>query len=121
MLIGGGEPNDDSFIGPMARYIKAFLLSPFVSHEFHFFVADIRKEDLALLRDLMQAGKLKPVIDGTFKLSETAAAITDLGAGRAKGKSLSVRTKHARLRSPVRNGGLPSAHADLGAERTQRI
>lgn len=86
VLVGGGGPNDGHLIGPMTRPVKAALLSPFVSQTFMFFVAEIRKEDLNFLRDLMQAGKVTPVIDKTYKLSEVPAAIAYLETGRARGK-----------------------------------
>jgi NADPH:quinone reductase-like Zn-dependent oxidoreductase len=54
--------------------------------ELRFFVAEIRKEDLNILRDLMEAEKVTPVIDRTYKLSEAPAAIAYLETGRARGK-----------------------------------
>ena len=44
------------------------------------------KEDLTILRDLMQAGKVTPVIDRTYKLSEASQAIRYLEEGHARGK-----------------------------------
>ena len=44
------------------------------------------KEDLTILRDLMQAGKVTPVIDRTYKLSETSEALRYLETGHARGK-----------------------------------
>jgi NADPH:quinone reductase-like Zn-dependent oxidoreductase len=45
-----------------------------------------KPEDLALLRDLMAAGKVTPVIDRTYKLSETAEAMRYFEEGHARGK-----------------------------------
>jgi NADPH:quinone reductase-like Zn-dependent oxidoreductase len=42
-------------------------------------------DDLVALRDLVEAGKVTPVIGGTYPLSETAAAIGQVGAGHARG------------------------------------
>jgi NADPH:quinone reductase-like Zn-dependent oxidoreductase len=70
----------------MTRPVKPALLLPFVSQNFVFFVAEIRKEDLNILRDLMEAEKVTPVIDRTYKLSEAPAAIAYLETGRARGK-----------------------------------
>lgn len=86
VLVGGGGPNDGHWVGPMSRPVKAALLSPFTSQTFMFFVAEIRKEDLNFLRDLMQTGKVTPVVDKTYKLSEAPAAIAYLETGRARGK-----------------------------------
>jgi len=61
-------------------------LSPFVSQEMGMFMADTNQKDLAVLADLMQSGKVKPVIDRTYKLSEVPAAIAYLEQGHARGK-----------------------------------
>jgi len=50
------------------------------------FMADTNQKDLAVLADLMQSGKVKPVIDRTYKLSEVPAAIAYLEQGHARGK-----------------------------------
>ena len=84
VIVGG--PNEGSWIGPMTTPIKAKLLSPFVSQEFVFFLANLSPEDLTILRDLMQTGKVTPVIDRTYKLSEAPEAIAYLEAGHARGK-----------------------------------
>src|SRR5881398_3668336 len=86
VMIGGGGPTDQGLIGPLFRPIKAMLLSPFVSQEMGMFMADTNQKDLAVLADLMQSGKVKPVIDRTYKLSEVPAAIAYLEQGHARGK-----------------------------------
>src|SRR5947208_472130 len=86
VMIGGGGPNDQGLIGPLFRPIKAMLLSPFMSQEMGMFMADTNQKDLAVLADLMQSGKVKPVIDRTYKLSEVPAAIAYLEQGHARGK-----------------------------------
>jgi NADPH:quinone reductase-like Zn-dependent oxidoreductase len=86
VMIGGGGPNDQGLIGPLANPIKAMLLSPFVSQEMGMMMADANKKDLTILADMMQSGKVKPVIDRTYKLSEVPAAIAYLEAGHARGK-----------------------------------
>ena len=86
VMIGGGGPNDQGLIGPLFRPIKAMLLSPFMSQEMGMFIADTNQKDLAVLADLMQSGKVKPVIDRTYKLSEVPAAIAYLEQGHARGK-----------------------------------
>ena len=86
ILIGGGGPNDGRWIGPLAGPIKEFLLSPFVSQKFVTLMADLNKEDLTILSDLMRTGKVTPVIDRSYKLSEAAQAIRYLEEGHARGK-----------------------------------
>lgn len=73
-------------IGPVGRIIKAFLLSPFVSQKMRVLNFKPRREDLEFLTELIEAGKLAPVIDRTYPLSEAADAIRYLETGRARGK-----------------------------------
>jgi len=86
VLIGGGGPSEQGLIGPLARPIKAMLLSPFVSQKMGMMMADPSNKDLTILGDMMQSGKLKPVIDRTYKLSEVPEAIRYLEQGHARGK-----------------------------------
>jgi NADPH:quinone reductase-like Zn-dependent oxidoreductase len=86
VMIGGGGPNDAGLIGPLARPVKAFLLAPFVSQKMGMMMAQLTKSDLAVLGDMMQSGKVKPVIDRTYKLSELPEAIRYLEEGHARGK-----------------------------------
>ncbi len=86
VMIGGGGPNDQGLIGPLANPIKAMLLSPFVSQEMGMMMADTSQKDLTILADMIQSGKVKPVIDRTYKLSEVPAAIAYLEQGHARGK-----------------------------------
>jgi NADPH:quinone reductase-like Zn-dependent oxidoreductase len=50
------------------------------------FVARITQADLVYLRDLVEAGKLRPAIDRQFPLNEAAEAVRYLGTGQARGK-----------------------------------
>lgn len=86
VLIGGGGPNDGRWIGPMARPLKALLLSPFISQKMGMLGAEIRQDDLAKMSELMQAGKVKPVIDRTYPLTQIADAMRYLEQGHARGK-----------------------------------
>src|SRR5712692_2392070 len=54
--------------------------------KFRFFIAKINQKDLNLLRELMEAGKITPVIDRRYRLSETPQAIKYLGEGKERGK-----------------------------------
>jgi NADPH:quinone reductase-like Zn-dependent oxidoreductase len=81
-----GAPNDGNWLGPMSAPIKAALYSPFVSQDFGMIMSDLIPADLAWLRDQLQAGKLKSVIDRRYKLSEVPAAIAYLEEGHARGK-----------------------------------
>src|SRR5881409_2044909 len=86
VMIGGGGPNDSRWVGPFGRVIKTMVLSPFISQKMGMMMADTSQKDLTILADLMQSGKVKPVIDRTYKLSEVSAAIAYLEQGHARGK-----------------------------------
>ncbi len=60
--------------------------SKFTSQKFVTYIAKLTKDDLNVLRDLMQSGKVAPVIDRTYKVSETQAAVRYLEEGHAHGK-----------------------------------
>jgi NADPH:quinone reductase-like Zn-dependent oxidoreductase len=86
VMIGGGGPNDGGLIGPLGRPVKALLLSPFISQKMGMLMAELNKKDLTILGDLMQSGKITPVIDRTYPLSQIAEAIRYLEQGHARGK-----------------------------------
>ncbi len=83
VIVGGPKGN---WLGPLMSPIKALMLSPFVGQEFVMILAELRKDDLAILGDLMQAGKVTPVIDRRYRLSEVPAAIRYSEEGHARGK-----------------------------------
>jgi len=83
VLVGGSRGN---WIGPVARALGALVLSRFASQTLRPFLSDVNKVDLLALKDLIDAGKVRPVIDRTYPLSETAEAIRYLETGRARGK-----------------------------------
>jgi NADPH:quinone reductase-like Zn-dependent oxidoreductase len=83
VIIGGPKGN---WLGPLMSPVKALMLSPFVGQEFVMLLAKLRKDDLAILGDLMQAGKVTPVIDRRYRLREVPAAIRYSEEGHARGK-----------------------------------
>ena len=82
-MVGGP---DTKWIGFLIDPLKALILSRFVGQEFIPFLAELKPKDLAILGDLMQAGKVKPVIDRRYRLSEAPAAMRYLENGHARGK-----------------------------------
>lgn len=86
VLIGGGGPNDGRWIGPFGKVIGAMILSRFVKQELGMMLADVNPPDLTLVADLIQQGKVTPVIDRRYPLSEVPQAIAYLETGRARGK-----------------------------------
>jgi len=83
VMVGGPSGR---WIRPMDRALGAVVLSRFVRQRLLFFIADVKKDDLIVLKELMEAGKVTPVIDRTYPLSETPAAIRYLEEGHARGK-----------------------------------
>ena len=83
--IGGAGLHPETW-GRIIGGFKADLLSRFVRQKFVRYVTTLRKEDLKLLSDLIQTGKVTPVIDRTYKLSETAEAMRYFEEGHARGK-----------------------------------
>jgi NADPH:quinone reductase-like Zn-dependent oxidoreductase len=84
VVVGG--PDTNSLLGPLSHLIKVRLASLRSSQRIVFFVASVNKPDMLFLRDLLETGKVKPVIDRRYALSETAEALRYLGAGHAKAK-----------------------------------
>jgi NADPH:quinone reductase-like Zn-dependent oxidoreductase len=84
--IGGGGVNDGRWTGPLIGVIKMLGLKPFVTQEMSLMLAEMNKKDLTILGDLMQAGKVKPVIDRTYTLSQLPEALRYLEEGHARGK-----------------------------------
>ena len=70
----------------LARSIRALVWSQFSSQKLTGLLAKSNKEDLTILHDLMETGKVKPVIDRQYKLSEVPDAIRYLEEGHARGK-----------------------------------
>ena len=70
----------------LSHALKGLVLSWFVSQNFVMLIARLRKDDLTILGDLMRAGKVTPVIDRCYSLSEVPEAIRYLEEGHARGK-----------------------------------
>jgi NADPH:quinone reductase-like Zn-dependent oxidoreductase len=83
VLIGGSAGR---WIDGLGRVVKARVLSAFVRQRLASFTAQVKNEDMVVLRELIEAGKFTPVIDRTYPLSETPEAIRYLEAGHARGK-----------------------------------
>jgi NADPH:quinone reductase-like Zn-dependent oxidoreductase len=85
LLLSSGE-SDGRWVGPMDRILKALVLAPFVSQRLRSFLARSTTEDLQVLKELIEAGKVTPVIDRTYPQSEVPEAIRYLEEGHARGK-----------------------------------
>jgi NADPH:quinone reductase-like Zn-dependent oxidoreductase len=90
VVVGGGtgrEVDDGGGLWElMSLMLKGMVLSRFVRPRALMFMATIRKADLAFLTDLVETGKLTPVIDRTYPLANAADAIRHLETGHARGK-----------------------------------
>jgi NADPH:quinone reductase-like Zn-dependent oxidoreductase len=85
-LVPNGGGFDNRWFAGGGRVIHAKLLSPFVKHALRPFLLSRRHEDLEVLRSLLEAGKVTPVIDRVYPLNETPQAILHVGTGRARGR-----------------------------------
>ena len=70
----------------MGYIVKALVRSAFVRQQGRPFVSMPNNEDLAVLKELIETGKVTPVIDRTYRLSETPEALGYVGQGHARGK-----------------------------------
>jgi len=82
----GGAGWHDGMAMRLAGELNAYVRSRFVSQKFISYIAQFNKKDMMVLADLMQSGKVTPVIDRTYKLSETPDALRYLETGHAHGK-----------------------------------
>jgi NADPH:quinone reductase-like Zn-dependent oxidoreductase len=85
LVLVGGE-GGGRWIGGMDRQVRALAISPFVRQRLRMFVAKEHYEELQVLTELIEAGKIAPIIDRTYPLSEAPEAIRYLQEGKARGK-----------------------------------
>lgn len=87
VLSGGGTSGGGSLLGPMAPMIGAMVMSRFVrEHRIVILMAEPSSGNLATLRELIENGKVTPIIDRTFPLSQTAEAIRYMEVEHARAK-----------------------------------
>jgi NADPH:quinone reductase-like Zn-dependent oxidoreductase len=86
ILVIVGAPKGNRLMGPLSHIVTVRLASLRSSQKAVFFVAKLTKEDLNVLRELLEAGKVTPAIDRRYELSETADALRYLGEGHAQAK-----------------------------------
>jgi NADPH:quinone reductase-like Zn-dependent oxidoreductase len=84
LVIVGGE-GSGKVLG-IERQLRALMLSPFVRQKLGTWVATVRKDDLRVLHEFLEAGTVTPVVDRTFPLSEAPEAIRYMRKGLARGK-----------------------------------
>ena len=74
------------FFAPLIRILRGVIVSRFSKQRLRPHLATHSKDDLLVLKELVESGKVTPVIDRTYPLSEAPEAIRYLEQGHAKGK-----------------------------------
>ena len=86
ILVGVGSADNSGMASIIAGMIETAVVSRLGKQKMPFFLAQNSKEDLLELTRLIEAGKIRPVIDRTYPLSETAEALRYLETGHARAK-----------------------------------
>jgi NADPH:quinone reductase-like Zn-dependent oxidoreductase len=85
--MGGAGVKEGQAIGRITgNLFIARGLSSFTDQKFAQYMTKLSKQDLILLGELIQAGKVRPVIERTYKLNDAPEALRQLDAGHARGK-----------------------------------
>jgi len=87
-LVVVGAPKGNRLLGPLSHIVKVRLAALRGSRKVVFFIAKFNKEDMLVLRDLLESGKVTPVIDRRYTLSEVADALRYTGEGHSQGKNV---------------------------------
>jgi NADPH:quinone reductase-like Zn-dependent oxidoreductase len=87
VLSGGGTSSGHgSFFGPMGLILRGQAVAPFIRHRVIILQARTSRDNLATLRELAESGRVTPVVDRTYPLSEAAEAIRYLEFDHARAK-----------------------------------
>ena len=85
LVIAGGETGG-RWLGGSDRQLRALVLSRFVGQTLTTFISSENHEDLLVLKELIESGKVTPVVDRSYPLAEAPEAIRHLEQGHARGK-----------------------------------
>lgn len=85
-LVAVGGEGGGRWFGGLGESLVWLAASPFMRKKYRLLMASVRKEDLQTLKELIEAGKVRPVIDRTYPLSEVPEAIRSWERGHARGK-----------------------------------
>jgi NADPH:quinone reductase-like Zn-dependent oxidoreductase len=88
MLVPNGGNFGNRWFAGGGRTVRAVILSKFVGQTLRTFIQSDKLENLEVLRELLAAGKVTPVIDRVFPLAEAHQALDHVGAGHARGKTV---------------------------------
>jgi len=81
-----GSMKKRRLLGPMTQMIKLRLASLGSSQTMKFFIAKLTADDMFVMKELIESGKVTPYVERTYPLDETADALRYLGEGHAQGK-----------------------------------
>jgi NADPH:quinone reductase-like Zn-dependent oxidoreductase len=84
VLVGG--PDKGRWLGPLIGVLGVIVLSRFTRQTLSPFLTHINTEDLMVMREFLEAGRVTPVIDRSYSLSDVPEAIRYLEEGHARGK-----------------------------------
>jgi NADPH:quinone reductase-like Zn-dependent oxidoreductase len=84
VIVGG--PKSNRLLGPLGHVVGLGLAGLLSSRKVVFFIAKFNKPDMEVVRELLESGKVTPVIDRRYELSEIADAFRYMGEGHARGK-----------------------------------
>jgi NADPH:quinone reductase-like Zn-dependent oxidoreductase len=80
---GGGD-----WVGPMFRILGVYLLSLFTSQKLTSFIVKPNQADLLFVKELVESGKARPVIERRYPLHEAAEALRHVGEGHTRGQTV---------------------------------
>jgi NADPH:quinone reductase-like Zn-dependent oxidoreductase len=84
VLVGG--PKHNRLLGPLGHVGGMVLGSAFSRRKAVFFMADVNRADLGVLRELIEAGRVRPVVERRYELSDVGDGLDYMGEGHAQGK-----------------------------------
>ena len=85
-LVVVGAPKGGRLLGPLSHVVKLRLASLRSSRKVVFFIAKLTKADMLVLQELLETGKVTPVVERRYELSEVADALGYMGEGHARAK-----------------------------------
>src|SRR5256885_3076893 len=108
VAVGGGGVNDSRWTGPLVTVVKMLVVKRLGTQEMSMMLAEMNKKDLVALIDLIQSGKLKPVIDKTYPFNQLPEAMRYLEEGHARGKVIVTVGDNIEPLAPPANSGSAS-------------
>ncbi len=108
-LVPNGGRFDNRWFASGGRVMQAKLTSRFISQDLKTFLVSMKHEGLVILKQMIEAGQVTPVIERTYPLSEAANAIKHVGNGHARGKvAITVSDDNSPLTAPTPGAAVAS-------------